>query len=277
MMNHILILYLLNTGRRESSTRRALAGMGPVPGQGLQQYMQANGSTLQTRTQRFGFAQGQPGSQERLLQCRQLERQRYPELRRLPSFMRYQVNPGDQEWRNYFLSMPQGTNIVQTLLARIAIENAPPLPGLSREQSKAVSVLPAPAGWAQGSRGWLYDTNATLQALSEWGQRTRQHALADPARHALCDNARERMRQVNLLPTSQDVAVVNMYNNAIINVRRNGRAHFSVYTGENQTQQRGGEALMIGTAYGIGQWCLDYDPTVSPHALVSTSIPNSYT
>lgn len=259
-----------------ASVRRAELRGDPMPNVGLLNYIQQTGGTLAAKTLRFGHAQGAPQSAERLIQCRALERHKYPELRRLPSFQEHTREPNPQgEWRQYFLGLQEGINVAQSVIARAGWENAPPLEGLTPEQSRFITTqCQAPDGWEGEPEGWMHNRDLALQSISQYMSRMalqrHQRYRNEQGVIVLPDAVREQLRLQALGPTSNGVVTpVEFFYMAPLHVNSQGKLKFSVFMGPGRTNQRSTQdELYVGKVYE-GIRYVDYDPAITTHGLVS--------
>lgn len=254
-----------------ASVRRAELRADPMPNVALANYIRQTGGTLAAKTERFGYAAGEPNSPERLVQCRVLERHKYPELRRLPSFGHHTRHPNAaSEWRQFFLGLVEGTNIAQAVIARAGWENVEPLQGLTREQSRFVlTQCRAPDGWEGEGQEWQYDRDLALAAISQYmsWMVTHRNRQRDEHGHIIIQDAtREQFRLASVSPGSE-IVPVEFFHMARVNVN-GGKIKFSVFMGPGRTNQRSIGELFVGRMYA-GVKCLDYDTTITTHGLVS--------
>lgn len=259
-----------------ASVRRAELRADPMPNVGLSNYMQQTGGTLAAKTERFGYAAGQPNSDERLVQCRVLERHKYPELRRLPSFSHHIRHPATAgEWRRFFLGLNEGTNIAQAVIAKAGWENVEPLPGLTREQSRSVIAnCQPPTGWEGERNEWQYDRELALQAISQHMSRVasqgRPRERDAQGNIIIPDIIRERARLAAVPAVARGIVTpVEFFYMAPLTVNSEGKLLFSVYMGPGRTNQRSSRSeLNVGKIYA-GIKCLDYDISITTHGLVN--------
>lgn len=256
-----------------ASVRRAELRADPMPNVALANYIRQTGGTLAAKTERFGYAAGEPNSPERLVQCRVLERHKYPELRRLPSFGHHTRHPNAaSEWRQFFLGLVEGTNIAQAVIARAGWENVEPLQGLTREQSRFVlTQCRAPDGWEGEGQEWQYDRDLALAAISQYMSWMVSHRHRQRDEHGniiIPDETRERLRLSVVGPGRGIITPVEYFYMAPVNVNGEGKVVFSVFMGPGRTNQRSVGELNVGKMYA-GIKCLDYDITITTHGLVS--------
>ncbi|CDH59006.1 predicted protein [Lichtheimia corymbifera JMRC:FSU:9682] len=236
-----------------ASVRRAVLRGDPMPNAWLPNYMHEIGGTVAAKTVRFGYATGQPNSDERLVQCRVLERHKYPVLRRLPSFDHHTRHPAaTSEWRRFFWGLNEGTNIAQSIIAKASWENVEPLPGLTRDQSHSVfAICQAPWGWEGDYDEWRYDRELVLQAISQHMSQAAFQGLRrvrdEQGRLIIPDVVRERARLAAVPVAARGIVTpIEYYDMAPSTVNSEGKL----------------SGLNVGIKY------LDYDIGITTHGLV---------
>ncbi|KAI7883943.1 hypothetical protein K492DRAFT_192142 [Lichtheimia hyalospora FSU 10163] len=262
-------LHERGTSQSAAAIRRAEIRGDPEPGMTIQQVNANMAAVVQAKIDRYGLASGAKNSQARIQQARNLERHRYPEMRGLPSFRQHMAStPAQQtnsEWRNWFLNLEPGVSIFHAVIGRKGWEVGEILSGLTRRQTRAARRITTPPSTWQGTGDeWLNDPEMVVLAISE--DMSRMAANRNPR---IRDETRERLRQASLSNTNRDVEVIDVFSNSLVRVMGNGRCVFSVYTAENQTHQVSDPTgLWFGKRYAHQRLLLDYDPTISRHAVV---------
>lgn len=117
----------------------------------------AGRASVQVNVGHYGYAQGAPNSDERMGQCRSLERLNYPLVRRLRGYQSHLHHPNlNSEWRTFFANLHEGASIYHSILGHCS-QDAEPLPGLTSTQTRSGLIQGvSPEGWI-GGNAWKED------------------------------------------------------------------------------------------------------------------------
>lgn len=225
----------------------------------------AGRASVQVNVGHYGYAQGAPNSDERMAQCRSLERLNYPLVRRLRGYQSHLHHPNpNSEWRTFFASLREGASIYHSILGHFS-QDAEPLPGLTRTQTRSgLTQCIAPEGWVGGDE-WKENSNLVLRSISERMSRIRKKRLDQG--FTPNDTSREAYRRANLLQENSDIGPITKFERSLVYVNKSKKINMSVYLNPDGTGQRRGGQFYINAP--AGRYYLDYDTSVNAHAVVS--------
>ncbi|KAG2220819.1 hypothetical protein INT45_004480 [Circinella minor] len=234
----------------------------PPPGPGAYVSLEYGRASMASKRERYGLAAGRPNSQERISQRLRLERARYPELRRLPSF----VN-GLDEWRIFFDNLREDTVIFNAILARIGVENIVPLAGLTRGQTRILTTrCQPPVGWTGGNE-WMNDPEMAMAAFSQFMEDLRSRIPA------VSPNELRRRGGLGLLARFGHL-FIDFFIRKPVRCDRNGKVHLQVFLDDFVQHRAEPEGIFVGVQYQ-GNRMIDLDPDICDHALVLKNEDNT--
>ncbi|KAI7878814.1 hypothetical protein K492DRAFT_179528 [Lichtheimia hyalospora FSU 10163] len=226
-----------SSGRREKAIFR---------GSDYYVFDSASGTLAQEKHfERYGYANGEPNSQERIKQVKRLQAANWSVFRKQIQTV---YDNDKSKWRAWLLNLTQGTNIFQSALATIQLG---PLGYLNN--------FPRPPNFAEDDNSWMNDDE-----LVNWSHQEKARRMRDnlPAGYFM----RERQQYAALRNGHCERAEVELFIKVPVWVDTNGRAHFSVK--HNNQVLRYPNGITIGASLAQSKVYLDFDPSISNDALV---------
>lgn len=167
----------------------------------------------------------------------------------------YFNSPAD--WRQWFVDLNRGTNILSALIERIQLETGSCLGNISEEKYQYLKTeCKAPFGFDERNDTWMLCPDLVSQVRRERLSMIWQGPM----------RARNKAKLLDFLRQRRNKRAVEYFLSCPILVKNNGRAELRVFV--NGTQYHEKDGLWVGKEYE-GERILDYDPGVEPNGLVS--------